>query len=1539
MDFNTESKDIFNGELEDYFNSEIGNYNTISHDYSNFKTTGINFDFLKDKIKPGNIDPKIMDNDLELIIHKEIERQKINGHHINSINHFYKDGIKQIITKLFSITDKFKNERKFTEDEKAINEIEFVVEFTDVELKQPVETVTERGIVIEKPFYPNKARWAEKTYSAELYIGGKVRAIAYLDGGKMNVREEQFKMRRIASIPIMVNSSLCYLNNLSSDARRKLEEDPNDAGGYFIINGVEWCVDNLENLTSNAFHVQKNFYQNEIVRGTFLSKPGDAFENSYQIILRLLNDGAITIEIFVSKDKSIRIPFYMLFKLLGVTSDKDIEEFIIQDDSSEDVRELTIKMKNLLEKGFKAPPGEDFTKLKSPYDIGVLRDYVAILINNSPNKEEASSNENIKKYFREKLDDLFNYKLLPHIGQDKQIFITKAKYLGYMINTLLRVYMDMIESTDRDSYRNKRIHAAGTSIAKTFKTDFNVAVVIAVRKHFKKAFTSTKFKDVKLAENVFGAIKSEDLEKLLIQSITTGNKVINIKQTEVMNRVSSQILNRKNDMNVIATLNIINTANSSASKQNDRADIMRRVHPSAIGYVDVSYSKDTGEGVGMTKQKASTASISIGSSSNNIKKILLEDPDVIKLDDIKPKDITPLGYAKVIVNGDWIGCCLNANDLAYKYRMLRRKAKDYSINPYITIVCEVLVREIKFWTDVGRMLRPLIIVYNNLDEYREACKDGRNNHKQTLVPFKQWINLTSRHIEELYYGKITIENLRDECILEYISPEEHENCYLAMNIEELRKNENNRLMRFTHMDIPQAILSIVTLASPLANHSSAVRTTYFTNHRKQSAGWAMLNWPFRIDKNITMQYYCETPLVRCFGDNISYPNGQNAIIALAIFDGSNQEDSALCNSSSVDCGLFNASYYSSEKVELGEGESFGDFDPTKTMEKKGDANYEKTTNGFIREGITAETNDVLIVKTIKLNKPDKNITHADRSITCKNGPVYIDKVIKPQQTDDKMIAKIKMRSIRHLNVGDKCCFTPEHEIATINGWVPVSEITKSHQILTMEPKNMKNGMGVLIYQNPVELFAFNINEYIASINSSFISARVTLNHKMYCREDRKKYFDFVEAGNITGKYTYHMKTSLGFKGGENLKPEIIKKFAMEFVKCRKDKNGTLPQFDYRKYSSMCNYNIICEFIKLIGGYLVNSTQPINLSQHKIEVASKTFADYLSLMIIGIGYSADIFTQRNNYIIRILDLSEFALIPSEITLEKYNGDVYCFEIPSHLIYVRRNGISFWCSQSSRTGNKGIISKKSDRVDLMYSEEGLIPDLIINSQSIPTRMAMNQIIECALGKLAARSGKLFDYTTFRKIDLEQIIEELKKYGVDYGGKTRMYNGRTGLWIDSLIFIGPTTYQRIQKYVIDDKYAVKMGAKNELTGQPVEGKAKEGGLRIGEMERDCMCGQGTTRTLHEKYHEDSDDAIKYVCRCGRLAVVNKFTSKYMCKHCGERADIAAVRSDKISNVLHHYLGTMDVQLKYGLRPHIIDMDEADYERIKAEKTNNTN
>jgi DNA-directed RNA polymerase subunit B len=200
-----------------------------------------------------------------------------------------------------------------------------------------------------------------------------------------------------------------------------------------------------------------------------------------------------------------------------------------------------------------------------------------------------------------------------------------------------------------------------------------------------------------------------------------------------------------------------------------------------------------------------------------------------------------------------------------------------------------------------------------------------------------------------------------------------------------------------------------------------------------------------------------------------------------------------------------------------------------------------------------------------------------------------------------------------------------------------------------------------------------------------------------------------------------------------------------------------------------------------------------------------------------------------------------------------------------------------------------------------------------------MTIGQLIETSLSKICARKGVIADGTPFLPVDHLEIFAELRKLGFRYNGRERMYNGMTGEYFDAAIFIGPTAEQRLQKFVLDDEQSVAgSGPTDATTGQPLGGKQVQGGLRLGEMENWALESHGAMLNLFEKIGTDSDFRPMHVCRgCGLLAAYNAFHGVYMCRTCGEMADIATLDSSKTAILLLEELAAANIRVRLGLRP----------------------
>ncbi|KAK9868338.1 hypothetical protein WJX84_009418 [Apatococcus fuscideae] len=231
-------------------------------------------------------------------------------------------------------------------------------------------------------------------------------------------------------------------------------------------------------------------------------------------------------------------------------------------------------------------------------------------------------------------------------------------------------------------------------------------------------------------------------------------------------------------------------------------------------------------------------------------------------------------------------------------------------------------------------------------------------------------------------------------------------------------------------------------------------------------------------------------------------------------------------------------------------------------------------------------------------------------------------------------------------------------------------------------------------------------------------------------------------------------------------------------------------------------------------------------------------------------------------------------------------------------------------ASRHGQKGTIGITYTQEDMPWTADGIVPDLIINPHAIPSRMTIGHLVEALMSKVAAQLGKEGDATPFIDLSYQKISDMLHQCGYQQRGWETMYNGHTGRQLKAQIFLNPTYYQRL-KHMVDDKiHSRGRGPVQILTRQPVEGRAREGGLRFGEMERDCIISHGCASFLKERLFEVSDAYRVHVCeKCGTIAVANLKKNQFHCTACKSSTSIVQVYMPYACKLLFQELMAMAI------------------------------
>jgi DNA-directed RNA polymerase II subunit RPB2 len=845
-----------------------------------------------------------------------------------------------------------------------------------------------------KLMFPQEARLRNFTYASAMTVDINIKFVIR-NGANLENMQTFYKSLpkiHIGKLPIMLKSNICVLSQYKHVSSANTGECKYDTGGYFIINGSEKTVLGQERAAENkvqCFNVSKNNTKYTWM-AEVKSVPDFKCISPKQINMMVSskNNGfgyALSVQLPRVKQP---IPLFIVFRALGVVSDKEICEKILLDIESN-------KYKDILE-GLQASIIEANTLLTQQEAIRFITNHVMYTPINMDKETGA------KKKHEFTLDILGN-DLFPHCKTATQ----KIYFLGYMANRLLQASFEWVKQDDRDSYLNKRVDLTGTLLNNLFRNYFNKLVKDMEKQIIKEINTGSwkstdDYENIVNQTNIYKIVKSTTIENGLKRALSTGD--FGIKHTNSNKVGVAQVLNRLTYVSSLSHARRISTPTDKSGKLIPP----RKLHSTSWGYCCLAETPE-GASVGVVKNLAYMAHITIHSSSLPIYEYVM--PNIIDIETIQPKDM--FDKVKVFINGAWVGITDKPQEL---YTMLKEKKHQGIMNIYTAIIFDCKKAEIRICNDAGRLTRPLLRVKDN-----------------KLVLKKQVItDLTNNKLE---WNDLLTTCKLDDAVLEYIDAEEQAWSMIAMKPNELSDPKRiTEFHRYTHCEIhPSTIFGILASCIPFPEHNQSPRNTYQSAQAKQAMGVYVTNYDGRMDKTAYVLNYPARPLVDTrIMDMIhinKIPSGFTVVVAIMTHTGYNQEDSLLFNKGSIDRGLFQATIYHTEKDEdkqkiNGDEEIRCKPDATKTKGMKF-ANYNKVNSkGVIPENTLIQNRDVIIAKItpIKENRNDhtKVIKYEDQSrIYRTDEETYVDKNYIDRNGDGYNFAKVRIRAVRKPVIGDK----------------------------------------------------------------------------------------------------------------------------------------------------------------------------------------------------------------------------------------------------------------------------------------------------------------------------------------------------------------------------------------------------------------------------------------------------------------------------------------------------------------------------------------
>jgi DNA-directed RNA polymerase II subunit RPB2 len=874
--------------------------------------------------------------------------------------------------------------------------IRFGFKCDNVGIKPPVNPITNELLS------PKEARKKHFNYFGTI-VADVVQVMEETDiltGEKriINIGEKEIDIA-IGNVPIMVKSKYCT-TSIKNNIMNECKYDP---GGYFIIKGQEKVVMCIEKMVDNkilVFGKETEGFDGDWSYTVHINSSNNDWTDNLQIVnIKNRKNGIICI----STSQLYDIPIFILFRALGLETDKDIISNITYDLND-------IKMLNLLYPSIENSVDDNNVVIKTKEEAE------SYLLTKIKTHRKLSADEQEAKYQNKiYLDKILRKDLLPHLGDD---IPKKIRFLGLMVNKLLLVMLDRKPLDDRDAFDNKRIETPGILIGQLFRQYWKKQLN-EISKNFKN-----KYNPEAPPMNVINMIKPNIIEQGIKSGMSTGIWGMNKNKKGV-----AQSLQRISWPLVMSNLRRIMAPSLDSSTS--KVTSIRRINNIQYQFC-CPVETPEGQKIGIVKSLSMMATIT---SQNLSQKPLIMD----LLKDFKkykhPFEINPLQmeeWGKLFINGDWVAV---SKDMYELYTFLIDKRKQNIIDLMTSIYLDYDEKEIRVFYDGGRLIRPVLNVKNNrlllTDEIVEEC----NNILKSSESNKGWIKIINKYPDIVSY--VDIESSRFIMLAENINKLQES---IDNKNREIKYKDNSiinrygdyRYINYTHCNFHSwTMFGSLACSVPFPNHNQAKQNIIYFSQVKQSIGIYMTSYKDRMDISQVL-YHPQIPLVITEGmkynNMMNLPTGENIIVAILSYGGYNQEDSLIFNQNAIDRGLFRVDTLKKYTDEIKKNPSTSQDDifikpDQNKVTGMAQGNYSKLNEkGYVPEETEIKDKDIIIGKVSPIQPTgNNNKVYKDSSIQFKsNVDGVVDRVhTNIYNSDGYEMYNMRVRMERIPIIGDK----------------------------------------------------------------------------------------------------------------------------------------------------------------------------------------------------------------------------------------------------------------------------------------------------------------------------------------------------------------------------------------------------------------------------------------------------------------------------------------------------------------------------------------